>query len=269
MSSRILVTRAPHQASALAQAIDELGMEPVLIPTIELAEPTTFEPIDVAIGRLRRRDQVGFHWTLFTSVNAVEALFRRLKEATNGFSLVESSCRIAAIGPATARSLEGRGVHVDLLPTQAVAESFVESLLPYAVQADGSATRFLLVRAEQARDVLPDRLRAAGADVTIAPVYRTIIPQASLASIQSLFRDPEKYPDAITFTSSSTVSNLLALMEIAKLTLPSDVLRISIGPITSQTLREHNLPPHAEASEPTIVALAETVLRSVQAKGQL
>jgi uroporphyrinogen-III synthase len=166
---------------------------------------------------------------------------------------------IAAIGPATARALKSIGLTPDLIPPQAIAESLTESLRPHARQLDGNPTRFLLVRAEDARDLLPDTLRAAGAEVTIAPAYRTIIPEGSIRAIRQLFQQGSAPPDAVTFTSSSTARNLLALCEAAGVDLPPSALRASIGPITSATLRELGYPPHAEAPSASIEALAQAV----------
>jgi len=249
---RVLITRSPHQASALADLLRASGLEPILIPTIELAPPTTFAPLDAALAHLDR-----FHWLLFTSANAVEAFATRLP---NPYSLFPAPCRIAAIGPATARALEAIGLAPTLIPPQAVAESLAAALLPHATPG----TRFLLIRAEAARDVLPETLTAAGAEVTIAPAYRTVIPQDSVPVIRDLFAEPQNYPDAITFTSSSTATNLLALLEAAGLSLPPEIQRISIGPITSQTLRDLDLPPHAEAAQPTIPALVEKVVKTLK-----
>jgi uroporphyrinogen-III synthase len=273
VAPRILITRAPHQASALADSVRAHGLEPVLIPTIELAPPTSFCALDAALSCLR-----SFHWLLFTSANAVEAFANRLKllhPSTPPSSLLSTHCRIAAIGPATARAIaEVLGTKPTLTPPQAVAESLAQSLLPHALQPDavtGQAipTRFLLVRAEQARDHLPDTLRAAGADVTIAPAYRTLIPAHSIDLIRKLFSSTTPTIDAITFTSSSTATNLLGLLEAANLTLPPDIPRISIGPITSQTLRDLNLPPHAEATEPNIPSLVEILVTALNLKKPL
>jgi len=289
---RILITRSPHQASELADALRALGVDPILIPTIELAAPTTYAPLDAALTHLDT-----FHWLLFTSANAVEAFHLRLKalqgnnltpsasnagtnQVPRGFSLGSHSplgkgalapgvCppqtlpQIAAIGPATARALTTIGLTPNLIPPQAVAESLTAALLPHALQPDGTPTRFLLIRAEQAREQLPETLRAAGAEVTVAPAYRTIIPASSIDAIRTLFSTPETYPDAITFTSSSTALNLFALLETAGLTLPPDIPRISIGPITSQTLCKSGLPPHAEAEEATVLSLAIAVVKSL------
>ncbi len=254
---RILITRAPHQASPLTDALRAAGLEPILIPTIQIVPPTTFAQLDAAIANLDH-----FHWLIFTSANAVEALAERvaniviLSEAKD--MLLRSGTKIAAIGPATARALEAVGLTPDLIPPQAVAESLAATLLSQAKPG----IRFLLIRAEQARDHLPETLRGTGAEVTIAPAYRTVIPTASAQRIRELFHSPATYPDAIAFTSSSTVTNLMALLKAADLSLPPGVRRISIGPITSQTLRDFGLPPYAEAAEPTVSALAEMLIQS-------
>ena len=280
--ARILITRSPHQASDLADRLRAAGVEPILIPTIALEDPTTFEPLDSAIAELNT-----FHWLLFTSANAVEAFHRRLTLRTSddqvpqGFSLgshltkkeegalaleacLPPTCRIAAIGPATAHAIEKLlNRKPDIIPPQAVAESLAEVLLPHATQKDGSPTRFLLVRAESARDHLSETLRAAGADVTIAPAYRTVIPPDAAEQIKALFADRTLWPDAITFTSSSTVTNLFTLLASAGITLPPEILRASIGPITSQTLRDLGFPPQLEAAEPTVPALVEILVKTL------
>ena len=253
---RILVTRSPHQASALAEVLRALGTEPILVPAIELTEPTSFAALDDALSRLDF-----FHWVLFTSANAVEAFAKR---AGVQLGLVQ---KIATIGPATARAVEVADLRVDLVPVQTVAESLVEALQPFIYQEDGRATRFLLVRAEIAREYLPEALREAGAEVTIAPAYRNVIPEGSVLAMRELFRSREMWPDAITFTSSSSVTNLLALLEVTGLELPAEVLRVSIGPVTSHTLRDAGYPPHAEALVPTVVELAAAVIQAVASRG--
>jgi uroporphyrinogen-III synthase len=273
---RILITRAPHQASPLADALRARGFEPVLIPSIEIVPPTTFAPLDAAIAELE-----SFHWVLFTSANAVEGFANRVialkgkgfspsvKAAIREGALAPEAsigipCSIASIGLATSRAIsELLSTKTTLIPPKGVAESLAEALLPYAKQPDGTPTRFLLIRAETARDILPETLRKTGGEVTIAPAYRTVIPQDSLPKIRALFHSPETYPDAITFTSSSTVTNLLALLADAGLSLPQDIPRISIGPITSRTLRDHNLPAHAESPQPTIASLVEKIVECI------
>jgi uroporphyrinogen-III synthase len=257
---RVLITRSSHQSSELAERLRALGAEPVLIPAIEIVEPTSFADLDAALSHLD-----AFHWLLFTSANAVEAFDCRREGQAGGLP------RIAAIGPSTARALEAAGLRPDLIPSQAVAEALAEALLPHARQPDGSPTRFLLLRAESGGDTpprehLPETLRAAGADVTVASAYRTVIPEESIRAVRAVFSVGSDRIAAITFTSSSTVHNLLALCAAAGTTLPLEPLRVSIGPITGQTLREAGYPADAEAPEATVAALAETVLKALAAR---
>jgi uroporphyrinogen-III synthase len=261
---RILITRSPHQASELAAALRAHGADPILIPTIELTAPTTYAPLDAALTHLGQ-----FHWLLFTSANAVEAFAARIKQLSILYPLPSTLCLTAAIGPATARALEAIGLTPTLIPEQAVAESFATALLPHAHQPDGGPTRFLLIRAETARDHLPDALRAAGAEVIIAPAYRTIIPEASVKAIRDLFATAANHPTAITFTSSSAAENLFALLKSANRTLPPGILRASIGPITSQTLINLGYPPQIEAQQATVTSLVEALKKSPGLKFQV
>ena len=249
---RVLVTRSRRQSSELARQLSALGLEPVLVPAIELAPPASFDALDAALAHL-----ASFDWLIFTSANAVEAFGCRLESA--GLNVAGARARIAAIGPATARALEPIGLAAELIPPQAVAESLAEALLPQGSQPDGSPTRFLLIRAEDARDVLPEALRAAGAEVTIAPAYRTVVPAESIDVIRDLFGGATSDVAAVTFTSSSTARNLLALCEAAGVSLPPSALRVSIGPITTETLRSLGYAPHAEAVTASVAALAQAV----------
>jgi uroporphyrinogen-III synthase len=245
-NKRILITRTRHQASELAAQLEALGATAITIPTIEIAPPTSFAALDAALTCLRTYD-----WLIFTSANAAEAFHRRAQF----LHLTQLPKKIAAIGSATLRAANAIGLTVDLLPPRYVAESLAEALLP---EAPGKS--FLLVRAAEARDTLPQALTAAGATVTIAEAYRNELPTTSIPALQQLFRSPEQYPDAITFTSASTVRNLCNLLEAANLTLPPSITLASIGPITSQTLRDLGHAPTIEAAEPTISALIKSLI---------
>ncbi len=259
---RILITRTRRQASELAAQLESLAATAILIPTIEIVPPETYAPLDGAIARLHT-----FDWLLFTSANAVEAFHQRRslmiahtpaaspprpETPTNPQTTLP---RIGVIGPATAQAVQSIGLRIDLIPSQYIAESFAEALLP---QAPGRS--FLLVRASEARDHLPQTLTAAGATVTIAEAYRNQVPPGSVAALQYLFSDAAHPPDAITFTSASTARNLFDLLEQASLTLPSQITLASIGPVTSQTLRDLGHAPTIEATNPTIPALVEALL---------
>jgi uroporphyrinogen-III synthase len=285
---RILITRTRHQASDLAARLESLGATTILIPTIEIIPPATYAPLDAALAQLETYD-----WLLFTSVNAVEIFHHRRNPPQNRVphpsqshregwgiratreplsspdpqnSVVPSPDsrtstphtphpRIAVIGPATARAVESIGLTADLLPPQYIAESLAAALTPHAPGAN-----MLLIRAAEARDHLPEALTAAGATVTIAEAYRNQIPPESIPALRDLFSAPANHPDAITFTSASTARNLIALLEAADLTLPPGITLASIGPITSQTLRDLGHPSTVEAAEPTIPALIQSLL---------
>jgi uroporphyrinogen-III synthase len=242
---RILITRTRQQASTLAAELESRGAIPILIPTIELAPPASFAALDSALAAIRSYD-----WLIFTSANAVDAFHRRAQF----HRLTAIPRRIAVIGPATARAVEAIGLSVDLIPPKYIAESLAEALTP---QAPGS--NMLLIRAEHARDILPQTLTAAGATLTIANAYRNQVPPESITQLQDLFSTPSQYPHAITFTSASTATNLFNLFESAGIALPPDIALASMGPITSATLRDLGHPPTIEATEPTIPSLVEAL----------
>ncbi len=248
---RILITRTRHQASDLAAQLEALGATTILIPTIEIVPPASFAALDAALTCLRTPGGKNYDWLLFTSANAVDAFHRRAQF----LHLTQLPKKIAVIGPATLAAANAIGLTVDLVPPQYIAESLAAALLPEAL-----GKSFLLVRAAEARDHLPETLTAAGATVTIAEAYRNQLPAESIPVLQTLFASPETYPDAITFTSASTARNLCALLEAANLTLPPTITLASIGPITSETLRNLGHEPTIEASEPTIPALIQSLL---------
>ena len=253
---RVLVTRSARQGSELAKLLRGFGADPVLVPAIDLVEPTSFTILDLALRSLS-----DYNWLLFTSANAVEVFDQR--RALPGVPLPHG-LKVAAIGPATKEALLQRGIPADLTPPLAVAEALLAALLPQVKAPDGHPTKFLLIRAEQARELLPEALANAGAEVTVAPAYRTVIPPDSIGLLQRLLAEPTQSLQAVTFTSSSTVRNLLALCEAAGVALPVSALRISIGPITSEALRTAGVPPHAEAKEATTLALAEAVMEALR-----
>lgn len=245
LGKRILVTRAPHQASELADRLRALGAEPILIPTIEIAPPTSYASLDEALAQLASFDLVAF-----TSANAVEAFHQRALHL--GVTLAPR--RIAVVGRSTARALEKIGLHAAVIPPVFTAESLGTTLIPEA-----TGRNILLVLAEDAPQTLRDTLIAAGARVAVASAYSNRIPAGSLEAISALFAGSESRLDAITFTSASTVRNLMALLDTTGVSLPDGVVLASIGPITSQTMVDLGLPPHIEAAESTIAALVEAL----------
>ena len=242
---RILVTRAREQASALAVELEALGAEVVQIPAIEIAPPASYCGMDAALACM-----LVFDWVVFTSANAVESLVDRGRR----LGVKPRPRRIAVIGPATASAVYRTGIseQVDLLPRTSVAEALAEELVPLA-----AGRKVLLVRAQAAREVLPEALREAGCELTIAEAYRNIVPPRSVRQLQRLFE--ESPPDAITFTSSSTAQNLAELLQQAEVRVPAETVLVSIGPITSHTMREVGLTPTVQAKDATVATLVETI----------
>jgi uroporphyrinogen-III synthase len=179
-NKRILITRTRHQASDLAAQLEALGATAVTIPTIEIVPPVSFAALDAALTCLRTYD-----WLVFTSPNAVEAFHRRAQF----LHLTQLPKHIAAIGPATLNAASAIGLTVDLVPPQYIGESLAEALLP---EAPGKS--FLLVRATEARDVLPETLATAGATVTIAEAYRHQLPPESIPALQPATPTPSPSP---------------------------------------------------------------------------
>jgi uroporphyrinogen-III synthase len=165
--------------------------------------------------------------------------------------------RIAAIGPATKKAIEQRGVKVDVVPKEYVAEAVVRSL-----RRRVKGKRVLLVRAKVARDVIPTELRGAGAHVDVVEAYETVVPQSSRARLRDVLRNPRQRPHVVTFTSSSTVRNFMGLVG-ERATVVLDGIRLaSIGPVTSSTLREFGLRVDIAAKEFTIPGLVRAIVHA-------
>jgi uroporphyrinogen-III synthase/uroporphyrinogen III methyltransferase/synthase len=247
---RVLVTRAAHQAGKLSEGLRALGAEPVEVPVLEIRPPASFEPLDRALRELN-----GYDWLILTSANTVRALIERAAEL--GFSFAPpATLKVAAVGEATAVSAHKAGLAVSLVPEAYVAESLVESL---AGQVAGK--RILLARAAIARDVIPDALRAAGARVDVVDAYENIMPADAPAQLRAVLASGI---DAATFTSSSSVTHLAEAARAAGIPFPfADVAAISIGPITSKTLRDFGWEPATEANPSDIQGLIAAVRASL------
>lgn len=245
---RILVGRARHQAGALSSGLRQLGATVIEIPFIEIRRPRSYKPLDSALKNLGDYD-----WLILTSVNGVEAVWERMQKL--GLTKKQfQHLKIAAIGPATRKAIERRGIKVDVVPEEYVAESVVKSL-----RKQVAGKRILLARAKVARDVIPRELRKLGAEVDVCEAYETVVPRSSRIRLRAILRDPKKAPHVLTFTSSSTVKNFLAL---AGKTLWQKAARprfASIGPVTSSTLRELGFPVDIEARKYTIPGLIQAI----------
>jgi uroporphyrinogen-III synthase len=254
---RVLVGRARHQAGALSAALRKLGAEVLEIPFIEIRKPRSFQPLDSALKNLGVYD-----WLILTSVNGVEAMWERMAEFSLNTKYLKH-LHIAAIGPATKKAIEQRGVRVDVVPKEYVAESVVRSL-----RRRVKGKRVLLVRAKVARDVIPRELRKAGARVDVVEAYETVVPQSSRIRLRAALKDPRRRPHVVTFTSSSTARNFVALLGGARIRKSLDGVRTaSIGPVTSATLRKLGLEVDMEASEFTIPGLVDAIVCDERSRG--
>jgi uroporphyrinogen III methyltransferase/synthase len=230
---RIIVTRDRRQAAELAEPLEELGAEVLLLPVIDIQPPADPEPLEHAMLQLHAYD-----WIVFTSVNGVHSFVNHLGDIRS------LRAKVCAIGPATAAAVEALHIKVDRMPAEYVAESLLDALSG----DDLSGKRILLPRAAVARDLVPVELARRGAQVDVVEAYRTVVPpDAAVRTREMLARNPTW----ITFTSSSTVKNFVA----AAGRLPEGIKVASIGPITSATARELGLTVHAEANPHTIPAL--------------
>ena len=251
---RVLVTRTREQAGVLSAALAEAGAEVIECPAIRLVDPPTWEPVDAAIARLET-----YQWLVLTSVNGVERFFARLDASGRDVRALHRA-RIAAIGPETARALARRHLRADVVPDEFRAEGLLSSL----AGTDVRGQRFLMPRAAGARAILPDELRRAGAEVDEVITYATAVPEESVARLRATLDSGPL--DVLTFTSSSTVTSFLALLDRAA---PDDGrARIAgatvacIGPITAATAKEKGLRVDAVPEKYTIPALVEAVVAS-------
>jgi uroporphyrinogen-III synthase len=219
------------------------------IPFIEIRKPRSFVPMDNALRNLHSYD-----WLILTSANGVEAMWERLRRLRITGSKLKH-LQIAAIGPATKRAIVKHGLKVKMVPEEYVAESVVKGLRDKVKDK-----RVLLVRAKVARDVIPDSLREAGAQVDVVEAYETVVPEKSKARLRALMKNRDQRPHVVTFTSSSTVRNFVELLGKSKAGALQNIQFASIGPVTSGTLREFNLPVAIEAREFTMGGLVRAIV---------
>jgi uroporphyrinogen III methyltransferase/synthase len=247
---RILVTRAREQAGELSTLLAEYGAEPVEYPVIQIVPPESWRELDDALADVSR-----YHWLVFTSVNGIRPFMERLKHRGQDARAL-SGLRIGCIGPRTAEELARYGLNADLIPAQFQAEGLIAAMTGAGV----SGQRVLIARAAVAREILPDQLRAAGAEVHVVTVYRTIRPLGEVKRLKDQLAGRDLH--VMTFASSSTVRNFCALFENRDETrkLTAGVAVACIGPITAQTAQEEGLPVTIMAKDNTIPALVDAIV---------
>jgi uroporphyrinogen III methyltransferase / synthase len=252
---RIVVTRARGQAEALTSKLAALGADVIELPAIEIlgpgevsVPPAVLPPVSLteAIARLQT-----YGWLIFTSANGVKFFIDALDRS--GYDLRKLRAKICAIGPATRAAIEALHLKVDLMGEEYVAEGLLAAFADH----DLAGARVLLPRAAIARDLVPTELSRRGATVDVVEAYRTVAPEGLAERARNIFTAPRK-PDWVTFTSSSTVQNLVAA-------LGSEALRgvkaASIGPITSGAARTAGIEVAVEAREYTVDGLIAVLLQ--------
>ena len=245
----VVVTRSRDQASHLVELLNAAGARCLEVPTIEIAPPADFAPLDAALQNLPRYD-----WVIFTSANGVCAFMDRLFHKGLDVRAL-GRARLAVIGPATAEALRQYSLMADVVPDTFQAEGLLSVLAPRLL----GGTRILLARAEHARDVLPEGLTRLGAKLDVVPAYRALPPSSvPLEAAEAL---AEGRVDILTFTSSSTVHNFAGLVGKDRFqTLAASAAMASIGPITTATLSEYGITPRIEPAAFTIPALAAAII---------
>lgn len=244
LGKRIVVTRTRKQASVLSSKLRALGAHVIELPTIRIEPPSDLREFAELV-----QDAHIYDWIVFTSANGVEAFFNIFFKLYDDAREI-GGARIAAIGPATAQRVKDFHLHVDLQPQEFVAEDVVQE---FKGQGSIENLKILLVRAQKARDVLPKELSALGAIVDEAFAYRTVPETRDTRGARRQLA--ESGADLITFTSSSTVENFLAL----GLPWPKGMQVASIGPITSQTARDNGLQIDVEAKQHDIDGLVKAI----------
>jgi uroporphyrinogen III methyltransferase / synthase len=253
----VVVTRPRAQAGSFASLLEDAGATVLLAPTIVIEPPVSWGPLDRALGRLH-----DYQWAVFTSVNGVEMMRRRL-EHLGGDTRALDGLRLAAIGPATAEALRALRLQPEVMPEEYVAEGLAEQLRRF-IQPGESV---LLARAAETRDVLVRELESAGARVEEVAAYTTRPAHEDAAELRRALA--EARVDVVTFTSSSTVRHFADLFSPAELPrLLSGVTVACIGPVTRDTAHALGIETAIVPREYTIPALAQAIAAHYASEGR-
>ena len=249
----VVVTRAASQAGEFVVELERYGAKVIICPTIEIAEPESYERLDEAIDHL-----YGYDWLIFTSANAIEFFLRRLN--ARGVKVEElDEIKVCAIGQASADKLRDAHVHVDVIPSQSKAEGVFAALSEFVGGAEQlHGLNILLPRAAVARDYLPKALEDAGARVDVVTAYRTVIPEnLDRGRLSAMLAGSA---DCIAFTSSSTVKNLALLFDTHDLSkVLSGVTIACIGDVTTATAADYGLNVQIQPAQSTVKDLAKAI----------
>jgi uroporphyrinogen III methyltransferase/synthase len=250
---RIVVTRSREQAVELVEMLEELGADPIVAPAIRIAPTDQPEALDRAAAEIGT-----FDWVIFTSANGVDAFMRRVLEGPGDVRDLKG-VRICTIGPSTSARLARYGIKVDLTPDEYRAEAILDAL-----QANDQiqGRRFLLPRADIARELLADELRRHGADVVEVTAYRTLHEPGTRDGDPDIYRMLlDRRIDAVTFTSASTVRNFVKMLgEEPAADLLKETVVASIGPVTAEAAQVLGISTTVMPSDYTIPALVQALV---------
>lgn len=254
----VVVTRAASQAGDFITALESYGASVISCPTIEIAEPESYDRLDEAIDHL-----YGYDWLIFTSANGVDYFLRRLN--TRGVNVEElDELKVCAIGEATADKLRDAHVHVDLVPSQSKAEGIFAALSEFAGGTENlHGLNILLPRAATGRDYLPKSLENAGARIDVVTAYRTVLPEnLDRGRLSAMLTGSA---DCIAFMSSSSVKNLALLFDTHDLGEKLQGLAIAcIGDITATTAADYGLRVDIQPAQTTATDLARAIAEYFQ-----
>jgi hydroxymethylbilane synthase len=256
---RVIITRARHQADALARALENFGAEVVVCPTIEIREPESWEGLDRALANLR-----DYQWLAFTSVNGVDYFLKRLDALGRGRAEL-TQLKVCAVGRKTAERLKAERIQIDLVPARFTAEALVEAFIKrFGVGQRLRGARMLLPAARTTRGVVRPALARVGVDVDVVEAYQNVVPEATSAAVQSLISSSRA--DYVIFTSPSTVNNLALLLETDSLAEPLNKTRVAcIGPVTAEAAERCGLQVHIQPAEHTAHAIVQALARDARA----
>ena len=247
----VVITRPARQADDLAGLLAAEGASPIAFPTISIEPPSDWSGLDRAIAELE-----SYEWLIFTSANGVHFFFKRLKEKGGDVRDLKG-IKICCIGPATAKQIEDRGIRVDLMPDEFIAEGILKSF----AAMDLRGMKILIPRAAKARDILPETLKKQGAAVDVVTAYQTV--NSGRKKEELIERIDEGDVDVITFTSSSTVTNFIDIMGM-DYALPPGVKIACIGPVTAATAKKAGFKVDIQQEEYTMEGLVHSLVNYFQ-----
>jgi uroporphyrinogen III methyltransferase/synthase len=242
----VIVTRPEAQAESCAALLEERGARVIHFPVIRIADPGDWAGLDRALA-----DLAAYDWIIFTSANGVRRFFRRLGEQGGDVRDLRG-IRVATIGPASAAAVEGMGIRVDIVPGEYISEGVVKAF----ETVDLNGKRVLLPRAAEARDVIPEGLRARGATVDVVTAYRTVRSERTREELEAILAGGKA--DVVTFTSPSTVKHFLEILGGPD-ALPPGLRIACIGPVTAAAARKAGLTIHIHQQEYTIPGMVEAI----------